>query len=181
MNQNPRALTPTRKQSAARSWRTLSLRSRETHRLTRPLEFSRFTFTCDCGQRIVVAPSIRMSPTQCSACGKSHGTFGQMPNAVMIPTADASLTDMIRFSNAYNPIPRLRESLGPDYKTYIERLRDRCITAFRAGEQAPGTGEELLICLACEIAIMPHLGISQENATRLCRWFLDGIRRATSV
>lgn len=150
--------------------------------LTGPLEFSRFTFMCDCGQQIVVDPSVRMSPTPCSACGKSHGPFGRMPNAVMIPNPDAPLIEMIRFSKAYNPIPQLRESLGPDYPAYIERLRDRCITAFQAGGQAPGTRDELVICLAYEIAVMPYLGISEENAARLCRWFLDGIRRRmTSV
>jgi hypothetical protein len=146
-----------------------------------PLEFSRFALTCDCGQRIVVDSSERMSATQCPSCGKSHGIFGNVPNAILIPPDDASLTQMIRFSHAYNPMPHLKETLGDEYKAYINAIRDKSIAAFQSGQQAPGTLEELLTCLAYEIAVMPYLGISEGDATRLCRWFLDGIRRTTAV
>jgi hypothetical protein len=142
--------------------------------------YSRFAFPCDCGQQIIVDPSERMTPTKCPACGKSHGTFGDMPNAALIPPNDASLTQMIRFSHAYNPIPNLRETLGDDYEAHINAIRDKSITAFRSGQQARETLEELLTCLAYEIAVMPYLGLSEDDATTLCRWFLDGIRRACS-
>ena len=103
-----------------------------------------------------------------------------MPNAALIPAGDASLRQLIRFADAYNPIPYLRETLGDDYEAYIKGIRDKSIAAFRSGQQAPGTMEELLTCLAYEISVMPYLGISEENATSRCRWFLDGIRRAFS-
>lgn len=99
-----------------------------------------------------------------------------MPKIAALPMADADLKAFIRFSDSYNPIPYLRETLGDDYDVYLRESRSSCINEFRNGERASGKVGTLLACLAHEIAMMPFAGVSEENATKLCRWFLDGIR-----
>ena len=145
------------------------------------LQYARFGISCrGCGATLIVQPANRESGICCTECGIRNGPWPSVPIVGSLPDNNTDLKTVIRFSDSYNPIPHLRESLGDDYDTYFNGLRDASIKAFRSGQQAPGTLDELLTCLAYAIAVMPYLGISEDNATRLCRWFLDGIRRACS-
>ncbi len=141
------------------------------------LKFAPFSFGCACGRRIIVNTHERDLTTICPDCGESFGVFGGAPDLSSLPGPDASLAEMIGFSNAYNPLPHLRREHGnAAADALIDEIRGRFVSAFRNGEPTPGTVDEILIAMAYDSAIFPMLGISEENASRLMRWFIEGIR-----
>ena len=149
--------------------------------MTTQLQYAQFgTSGRERGATSIVQPTDRESGVSCTECGITTGPWPIVPSVRSLPGNDTDLRTLIRFSDSYNPIPHLRESLGDDFDVYIDGLRDESVRAFWSGQQAPGTLDELLTCLAYEIAVMPYLGTSENNATKLCRWFLDGIRRTCS-
>ncbi len=141
-----------------------------------PLEFLSFAFGCECGQRIIVKPDQRHQQVKCLACGRLHGPVGDMPTLQSLPGKDASLKELIRFADTYNPTPHFRKSWGENYESNIGTLRTSCVQAFKSGAMAAGTPDELLMCFAHDVVLGPYLGVPEPQELGFLRWLIDGIR-----
>ncbi len=141
------------------------------------MEFLPFGFGCDCGQPIVVKPDERHQPIKCLACGKLHGPFGDTPALESLPARDSSFIELIRFADAYNSAPHFRKRWGDDYQSNVGSLSGRYVQAYKSGALASGPLDELLLCLAHDVAVGPYLGVPEPHTLAFLRWLIDGIRQ----
>jgi len=166
---------------ASRFWFLTAVRCDES--IMEQIEFSGFRTACkQCGEAVSVRIEERVCGVRCAECGSHNGPWPNVLSAEMLPDLNSTnLQTFIQFSNAYNPIRYLRAHLGTGFELYVNTLSARFIPAFKADQKAVGTVGELLTILAYQIEVMPYLGVSADNARKLCRWFVEGIERSVKA
>ncbi len=100
-----------------------------------------------------------------------------LPTLDALPGTDATLQQIIRFAHSVDPTALFRERWGDDYQQNVRALWDRCVQSYKAGVEAPGSIEELLMCLAYDVVLGPYLGVPEPYKRPFLLWLIDGVRR----
>lgn len=98
-------------------------------------------------------------------------------NLDLLPRSDASLSEIIRFVDSQDPMPKFRKIWGDDYARNVEILWQRCIQTF--GDEGPiDLGpSELLLCLKYDCAMAPYLSRPESESLRFYRWLTGQIEK----
>jgi hypothetical protein len=99
-----------------------------------------------------------------------------LPTLETLPQTDASLYQIIRFARSAEPTEYFHDLWGEQYRTKVQALWDRCLQSFKAGTAVEGEPEELLMCLAYDIALGPYLGVPDPHKLFFLRWLIAGMR-----
>jgi hypothetical protein len=102
----------------------------------------------------------------------------KMPAPEELPGTDATLERIIRFAQSVDPVTHFRDRWGEEYKTNVRALWERSIESFKAGTAMPAPPDEMLMCLAYDVALGPYLGVPNPHKLPFLRWLLDGVRKS---
>ena len=137
-----------------------------------------FGLGCECGECVIVPADQRCQPVSCKVCGRIHGPFGDAPTLDWLPESNASLRDLIRFADSYNPAPHFQMKWGADYQSNVSSLWQRFVQEYKRGSIATGPTDELLMCLAYDVVLGAHLGVPEPHKVAFLQWLIDGLRRS---
>lgn len=101
-----------------------------------------------------------------------------MPGPEALPSADATLEQLIRFAHSVDPTTHFRIRWGEEYVTNVRALWQRSVESFKTGAATAAPPDELLMCLTYDIVLGPHLGVPDSHKLPFLRWLLDGVRRS---
>ncbi len=101
----------------------------------------------------------------------------KLPTLEDLPGTDATLTQIIGFARSADPTALFHERWGDNYRRNVAALWDRCVQAYKAGVEAQGPAEELLMCLTYDVVLGPYLGVPEPHKQPVLLWLIEGIRR----
>ena len=88
----------------------------------------------------------------------------------------AALADFAKFTRPFDPTAYFRGRWQQDYLANVRALHTRCIEAYRAGLPATAPADELLMCVAYDFILGPHLGVPEPHKLPFLLWLVSGIR-----
>ena len=104
------------------------------------------------------------------------GSAFRMPGLESLPGLDASFRDIGRFLHDHDPTLHFHRIWGHDYQENVRSLWQRLSSAFKDGATAAGQADELLMCMAYDWVLGPHLGMPDSKKQEFLMWLLDAIR-----
>src|SRR5712692_9954063 len=99
-----------------------------------------------------------------------------LPPADTFPPRDASLEQVVRFASSVDPTMHFRTRWGEHYNANVAALWRRCVESYLAGNVATSPAAELLMCLAYDMILGPHLGVPDHHKLPFLRWLIEGAR-----
>lgn len=145
--------------------------------MKQPLKLAPFGTRCSkCDENLIVKTTDRKMGVQCTACGYRNGSWPNVPNRQDLPDESATLREIIRFSDRFNPLPHFQSLWGDEYKTRVADLWRRCIESFKNNSPPPTDIGELLMCLQFDIVLGPYLPVPDSNKLQFLQWLVNGIR-----
>jgi hypothetical protein len=94
-----------------------------------------------------------------------------------LPETDATLEQIIRFARTVDPTGHFQDRWGEEYRTNVQALWHRCVQSYKDGSATPAPPDELLMCLAYDVVLGPHLGVPHPHKLPFLRWLIDGVRQ----
>ncbi|ROQ30083.1 hypothetical protein [Gallaecimonas pentaromativorans] len=95
-----------------------------------------------------------------------------------LPKADASLSELLRFSFEYNPSELFMAAWGEEYRERAEALWAASTQAFKAQKATGYSPEQVLLCMAFDAAIAPYTGAPESLVLAYQRAMLQELRAA---
>ena len=102
----------------------------------------------------------------------------RMPAPETLPSAVATLEQIIRFAHSVDPTTHFRDRWREEYQTNVRALWQRSVESFKAGAATAAPPDELLMCLTCDVVLGPYLGVPDPHKLPFLRWLLDGVRES---
>ncbi len=100
-----------------------------------------------------------------------------LPTLEDLPGTNATLAQIIGFARSADPTALFHERWGDNYRRNVAALWDRCVQAYKAGVEAQGPADELLMCLAYDVVLGSYLGVPGPHKQPFLLWLIEGIRR----
>ncbi len=100
-----------------------------------------------------------------------------LPKLEALPGTDATLPQIIRFAQSVDPTALFRDRWGKVYQQNVAALWEHCVQSYKAGVEAPGSAEELLMCLTYDVVLGPYLGVPEPHKRPFLVWIIEGVRR----
>lgn len=96
-----------------------------------------------------------------------------------IPDERAEWDEVFQFITSFQQhVPAtFQQRWGTEYQENARALWSRLASAFRAGQPLDAAADELLLCLAYDLAVAPYIGTPQSQQLAFWQWLLDGLRR----
>ena len=100
-----------------------------------------------------------------------------LPTLEALPGTDATLPQIIRFAQSVDPTALFRDRWGDNYQQNVAALWDRYVQSYKAGVEAQGPADELLMCLVYDVVLGPYLGVPEPHKRPFLLWLIAGVRR----
>ena len=79
-----------------------------------------------------------------------------------LPQPDAELRELLAFCRANNPSQEFEERWGSDCRDRVRELWGESTHAFKAGSPTGHSPDELLMCMAYDVAVAPYIGVPED-------------------
>lgn len=109
---------------------------------------------------------------------KDKHSENDLLNLDLFPRSDASLSEIIRFVDSLDPVPKFRKLWGDDYAKTVEILWQRCTRTFSDAGLIDLSPDELILCLKYDCAMAPYLSRPESESLRFYRWFTKQIQKS---
>jgi hypothetical protein len=98
-----------------------------------------------------------------------------------LPGPDASLRQLIEFCGNHDPTTEFRERWGSDFQIKARDLWADSTDAFKNQRFSSADADELLLCMAYNVAVSPHLSIPEATSHAYLHWVLRELREKLAL
>lgn len=79
-----------------------------------------------------------------------------------LPGPDASLGELIKFCRSNDPSQEFKERWDSEFVEHVRELWAASTHAFKAGRATGYDQDEVLMCMAYDVAVAPYLGVPED-------------------